>query len=39
MGSQFQMLGFYWAGFLCLMLAVYEADDRRALVVVACLNE
>jgi hypothetical protein len=24
MGSQFQMLGFYWAGFLCLMLAVLK---------------
>jgi hypothetical protein len=24
MGSQFQMLGFYWAGLLCLMLAVLK---------------
>jgi hypothetical protein len=23
-GSQFQMLGFYWAGFLCLLLAVLK---------------
>ena len=36
--QQFQMLGFYGAGFLCLVLAASspETDDRGAVVVVAC---